>query len=440
MRGILKQYGLPEDLIYQALIESGFSCTAVSTASAVGPWQFIKGTATRYGLRVDPWVDERQDPVRSTHAAAKYLRDLHAEFGSWYLASAAYNSGENKIRRALSMYQGNDYWSISHHPRSILANETKEYVPKLLAAAIIAKEPARYGFVDIPYEAPLVFDEVTVHAGISVGVLAKAAGLSTAELATLNPELKRGVTPPYGGMYSLRVPVGQGPMVERAYAQLSPAERTVRLVPGVVKTVKGDTPQSLAKSYGVSLSELVALNPRLKSNQVKPGQKILVPGAQTSDESRPTAIARPTSVASAASPVSSVTRNRAPEPSFSAPHRDTRKLTHVVAKGDTIWNIAQQYNLDHKEIERANGIKKGQLALGQKLVLYVPPAKAEAKVDTKVHAAPIKESRDQIYRVQKGDTLWNISRRFNVSPDDLKRWNGIRDSSLSVGDTLKLKR
>jgi LysM repeat protein len=234
-------------------------------------------------------------------------------------------------------------------------------------------------------------------------------------------------------------------MVERAYAQLTPAERTVRLVPGVVKTVKGDTPQSLAKSYGVSLSELVALNPRLKSGQVKPGQKLLVPGAQTASESKPNPVARPTSVASAPapsapSPLSSVTRARAPEPTFSAPHRDTRKLTHVVAKGDTIWNIAQQYGLDHKEIERANGIKNGQLALGQKLTLYVPPSKAEAKVETKVHAVPVKESREHIYRVQKGDTLWNISKRFNVSPDDLKRWNGMSDSSLSVGDTLKLKR
>jgi membrane-bound lytic murein transglycosylase D len=440
MRGILNQYGLPEDLIYQALIESGFSCTAVSTASAVGPWQFIKGTATRYGLRVDPWVDERQDPLRSTHAAAKYLRDLRAEFGSWYLAAAAYNSGENKIRRALSLYQGNDYWSISHHPRSILANETKEYVPKLLAAAIIAKEPARYGFVDIPYESPLAYDEVTVHAGISISVLARAAGINTSDLAFLNPELKRGVTPPYGGIYTLRVPVGQAPIVERAYAQLTPAERNVRLVPGLIKAAKGDPSQSLAKSYGVSLPTLVAMNPRLNSGQLKPGQKVLVPGVQTASESKPALVARLSSASSPVVGVSSLVRTRYLDPSFSAPHRGAHKLTHVVAKGDTIWNIAQQYGLGHKEIELDNGIKNGQIALGQKLTLYVPPSKAEAKVETRAHPVLIREGREQIYRVQKGDTLWNISQRFNVSPGDIKRWNGMSDSSLSVGDNLKVKR
>ncbi len=437
MRGILKQYGLPEDLIYLALIESGFSCQAVSRAAAVGPWQFIKGTATRYGLRVDPWLDERQDPVKSTHAAARYLRDLHAEFGSWYLAAAGYNSGENKIRRALSLYQGNDYWSISHHPRSILANETKEYVPKMIAAAIIAKEPARYGFTDIPYEPPLAFDEVTVHAGVSVGAVARAASLSAAELAVLNPELKRGVTPPFGGAYTLRVPVGSKLQVETAYAQLPVQERTARLAPGAVTAEKGDTPQSMAKAYNVSLHELLALNPRLKhARALKPGQKVLVPALQTRDEIRTVSAPKPVAVASAAGSG----RVHSPEPVFSAPHRDTRKLTHVVAKGDTIWNIAQQYNLDYKDIERANGLKNGKLILGQKLVLYVPPAKAEAKVEIKSsRTPPPSQSRDQIYRVQKGDTLWNIAKRFNVSTDDLKRWNRMSDTSLSVGDTLKLK-
>jgi membrane-bound lytic murein transglycosylase D len=166
MRGILKEYGLPEDLLYLALIESGFSCQAVSSAQAVGPWQFIKASGIRFGLKIDSYVDERQDPIKSTHAAAKYLRELYNEFGSWYLAAAAYNAGENKIRRALSRYQASDYWTISHHQRDYLANETKEYVPRMIAAALIAKEPAKYGFGDVEYEPPLVFDEIQVPPGL----------------------------------------------------------------------------------------------------------------------------------------------------------------------------------------------------------------------------------------------------------------------------------
>jgi len=224
MRAILKDYGLPEDLVYVALIESGFSCTATSKAAAVGPWQFIKASGTRFGLKIDAWVDERQDPIKSTHAAAKYLRELYAEFGSWYLAAAAYNAGENKIRRALSRYQASDYWTISHSQRPYLATETKEYVPKMIAAALIAKEPQRYGFTDIPYEPPLVYDEVTVHSGVSLAALSRFTNIGSAELATLNPELKRGVTPPFGGMYALRVPLGAGSQFATVYASLNQSD------------------------------------------------------------------------------------------------------------------------------------------------------------------------------------------------------------------------
>ena len=210
MRAILKEHGLPEDLVYLAMIESGFSCKAYSRAHAVGPWQFIRGTARRYGLKVNYWVDERRDPVKSTYAAAKYLRDLYAEFNSWYLAAAGYNAGEVKIRRALARYGADDFWSISQRKRRYLKQETKQYVPKMIAAALIAKNPSKYGFDDIKYDAPLKFDQVKVYAGTSVSVAAKLIGLKTGAISELNPELRRWCTPPTDGMYTLRVPAGKG--------------------------------------------------------------------------------------------------------------------------------------------------------------------------------------------------------------------------------------
>src|SRR5450631_2696483 len=150
MKDILKREGMPEDLVYVAMIESGFQMHARSWASAVGPWQFVSDTGRRYSLRIDQWVDERKDPVKATTAAALYLKELYGIFnGNWYLAAAGYNAGENKILRAISMYNTSDFWEISRG--SYLKRETKEYVPKLLAAAIIAKDPARYGFSDIAY-------------------------------------------------------------------------------------------------------------------------------------------------------------------------------------------------------------------------------------------------------------------------------------------------
>src|SRR6266540_1401434 len=161
MKQVLKKEGLPEDLVYVAMIESGFSPNAYSVASAVGPWQFMSGTGKNYSLRIDPWIDERRDPLKSTAAAAMYLKELYNLFNKdWYLAAAGYNAGENKILRAIDRYNSRDFWELSKG--SYLKRETKDYVPKLLAAAIIAKDPARYGFADVAYLAPIELDRVNI--------------------------------------------------------------------------------------------------------------------------------------------------------------------------------------------------------------------------------------------------------------------------------------
>ncbi|MCB2225554.1 MAG: LysM peptidoglycan-binding domain-containing protein [Desulfarculaceae bacterium] len=415
MRGILKEHGMPEDLVYLALIESGFSCQAYSRAHAVGPWQFIRGTGRRYGLTINYWVDERRDPVKSTHAAARYLKDLHDEFGSWYLAAAAYNSGEGKVRRALKRYKADNFWSISQGRRYYLKRETRQYVPKMIAAAIIAKEPDKYGFTNIVYEAPMAFDVVEVHPGTSLGVAAKLAGISSRQLNNLNPELRRWAVPPTGGKYALRIPQGRKASFEVAYAKLPVPERQARVGAVTVRVHRGDTLGRIAKVHGVRLNDLMAMNPRLNPRRLRIGQKVVVPpkgGAAAYARSRKS---------------SSSTRRLATSP------KGSHKITHRVRRGDTMWHIARSYNLNWRDILRWNGKNSSRLAVGQKLVLYVPSNKAEGKVDTKPTTSA------QFYIVKRGDNLWSIGRRYGVSTRQLKRWNNLRSSAITPGDKLMVK-
>lgn len=418
MRGILRQHGMPEDLVYLALIESGFSCQAYSRAHAVGPWQFIRGTGKRYGLTINYWVDERRDPVKATHAAARYLKDLHQEFGSWYLAAAAYNAGEGKIRRALKRYKADNFWSISQGRRYYLKRETRQYVPKMIAAALIAKEPDKYGFSDINYEKPLAYDVVKVHPGTSLGVAAKLAGIKSKELNDLNPELRRWAVPPTGGMYELRIPRGEKASFEVAYAKLPIRQRKARVGAITVRVHRGDTLGRIAKTHGVSLRDLMAMNPNLNPRRLRIGQAVVVPPGRGS---------RSVQVAQSSS---SLTRR-----SLAGSPRGTRKIHHTVKSGDTLWHIARSYNIDWRDILRWNGRHTSRLQPGQHLVLYVPSAKAEGKVDTKPAS-----SGDLIYVVRRGDNLWNIGRRYGVTPNQLKRWNNLRSSAIAPGDKLTVKR
>ncbi len=418
MRGILKEYGLPEDLFYLAMIESGFSCSAYSRAHAVGPWQFIRGTGRRYNLRIDYWVDERRDPVKSTHAAAQYLRDLYKEFGSWYLAAAAYNAGEAKIRKALKRYKADDFWDISHHGRKYLKSETKNYVPKMIAAALIAKEPAKYGFKQIAYEESMTFDSVKVQGGTSLGIAAKAAGIKTQHLAALNPELRRWCTPPNRGQYTLRIPAGTKASFETAYASLPLQERKARIGTISVRVQKGDTFGRIASTYRIPLGELIAMNPKADPRRLRVGQLLQIP---------PTAGGK-TVVAQSSPP----RQRRAKVRSYAASNPGTRKIIHVIKRGDTLWDIAQAYGINFKDINRWNGRRSSRLNVGSKLVLYVPQAKAEAKLETS-------GSKNLIYVVQRGDNLWEISRRFKTTPAAIRRWNNMSTSRITPGDRLTVR-
>lgn len=277
MATVLQEAGLPEDLVYLSLIESGFSPHAYSRARAVGPWQFIRATGIRYGLRIDNWVDERRDPVKSTRAAAAYLKDLHQQFGEWFLAAAAYNAGERRVETAIQRAQTDDFWLLSQ--RTILKQETRNYVPKFIAAAQIAAEPEKYGFTDLVYEAPIDHDEVTTHRPLTLPTVAKLARTTVANIKELNPAILRSVTPPSEKGFTLRVPAGSGEIFNQAYkAQFDSAG--VKVSAYTVK--RGETLAAIARRYHVRASQIMEAND-LKTSQLRVGQQLTI----VQDESMP---------------------------------------------------------------------------------------------------------------------------------------------------------
>jgi membrane-bound lytic murein transglycosylase D len=267
---IFTEFNLPVDLVFLSLVESGFSTNAVSRAKAVGPWQFIKSTAKAYDLRVDNWIDERRDPVKSTIAAARYLRDLYQLFGSWPLAMAAYNAGERKVGRALVRARADDFWDLTD--TKLLKRETKEYVPRFLAAALIAKDPTRFGFA-IPSQTPVEYEEVIVTRPIHLRTAALAAGVSYEELKALNPELRKGLTPP-DPMYHLKMPMGSK---ETLLSNLGTYQDWKQVHARRYQVRRVDTWALLASRHGTTVTAILEANALDKSDKPKPGEWLLIP-------------------------------------------------------------------------------------------------------------------------------------------------------------------
>lgn len=329
MQEILVNAGLPSDLVYLALIESGFSPYAYSTAAAVGFWQFIPPTGKRYGLRIDDWIDERRDPVKATHAAARYLKDLYGLFGDWHLAAAGYNAGENKIARAMRKYDSNTFWGLL--AGRYLKAETKDYVPKLIAAITIAKDPAAHGF-NPQYHEPFTHATVVVAGGLDLRKAAYAAGVTFTTIKRLNPELRRWMTPPAKAVYTLRVPVG----AEAGFAErLAMAPEDGDMPFREVTLGKKDTVAKVAALYNVSVADLKLANPKLST---RPGARLLVPVAE--DGLR--------------------YAERPPK------GRATRSVVRV-RRGDTLSGLARKYGVSVSALAKHNGIKGSALRAGQRL-------------------------------------------------------------------------
>jgi membrane-bound lytic murein transglycosylase D len=349
IRAKLRAGNLPEDMYYLALVESGFDSHAYSRAAAVGMWQFMTTTGRGMGLRVDWWVDERRDPVRSTEAAVRFLRGLNEQFGSLYLAAAAYNGGPGRIARGLNRYaddlegaSGDDMFFVLAE-KKYLKNETKEYVPQLIAAALIAKEPARYG-INIEQRPPFEYDSVRVGPAVPLAAIASASGATVGEIQGLNPHILRGMTPPRDSA-RVRIPAGSRERFDSAFAAL-PEEARVGAT--WVTSKKGATWSSLARGTKVSARAVSTWNPKVKANRktgtIAAGTRILVP--------TPAVVSAGLSV---------------PDPAVERYGGASR--THVVRKGDNLSKIAKRYGTTPAAIMRLNGLKKPLIMPGQELLV-----------------------------------------------------------------------
>ena len=362
-RQILREEGLPEDTVYLAMIESGFANFAQSRAKAVGPWQFIAPTGKLFGLRQDFWVDERRDPEKSARAAARYLKELKEQTGDWRLAWAGYNAGAGTIFRAKSKgYQ--DFWAMADTKgRKILRAETKGYVPKLMAAAIISKHPEDFGFTaeEIEPERWPDFVEVALEEAAPLGAVAQAAGVPEHVLVDLNPELRRACTPPR--RYALKLPREAAPAFAAAWPEIAPKVRTT--FDGHV-VQRGETLSGIAARYGVPVQGILEMNPRISAKALRPGTELIIPGA--SGRPAPVAQGRATPRPPAAAPGAAASAATA---SAARPEAG-RSGTWKVQPGDTLWQISRESGVELKELCRLNGIddpKHHKLKVGQELVL-----------------------------------------------------------------------
>lgn len=350
IRQELRARGMPEDLVYLALIESGFSPRAYSRARAAGLWQFIAETGRRYGLEVSAYVDERRDPIKSTRAALDYLQELYERFGSWYLAAAAYNTGENRVERVLRQRaggaRGDDalFWKIARY----LPRETRDYVPLMLAAGHVAKEPEKYGFRGLNYHEPLAFEEVEVPAGTPLRVVAEAAGVAKEEVFELNPHLVTKATPP-DRAWPVRIPVGtRAAFVQsfpRVYQQEQLArgrakEEAARANSSVaIHTVRrGETLSEIALRYGTTVRALRAANGWVRPTRLRVGQRLHIPAA------------------------------RAGVSDGSLASRTPRVRYHRVRRGETLSHIARRYGVTVRQLQAWNGLGRSSLIrAGQRL-------------------------------------------------------------------------
>lgn len=443
MQPILEQKGLPRDTVYLAMIESGFSANAYSWAHAAGPWQFISSTGRMYGLRQDFWVDERRDPIKATHAAAAYLKQLYSELGHWYLAWAGYNTGGGRVRRMMDRHGTSDFWALSLEKG--FAKETQHYVPKLIAAALVAKNPSAFGFRDeeFQYEPPLEFDEVKLVDATDLDVLARAAGVSVKDVQELNPELRRWCTPPATEKqpYALRLPKGTSEQFAKNFKQLSPNER---LTFRIHKVRRGDTLSQIALVYGSAPEAILQFN-RLKSARslrINAELAIPVPGGRNAAAvlEKKVAQARRSGV-TALRPEEEIPAGTPRAPVATGPIKTEvingrTRVTYGVQEGDSLWAIAQRFNVTVDDLRRWNELPRRKRGLQIGTVIQVWPGNAPAAqvqeragtvVATTQQPAKAQGGRTTVHTLAAGETLWSVAQRYGITVEDIKRWNNIQD-------------
>ncbi len=412
MRQIAREEGVPEELVFLSMIESGLDPFAVSPAQAVGLWQFVKSTGKLYGLQVDFWVDERRDPIKSTRAAFRHLRDLYNELGDWHLALAAYNYGLRGVQRAIlrSRKKNPTFWEI----RRWLPRETRNYVPLYIATATIAMNAERYGFTDVSLLPPFQFDTLQLREPIDLLPLAKAADISLDTLRMLNPELRRLSTPPVEGVYVLRVPVGMRQSLRMALAQIPDSVRRSWIV-HVVQP--GETVARVANRYGITPWTLIAANDLyLQGNRLRPGQQLRIPRSKTLFEA-----------------LLKEERGNVPV-----------AIYHRIRRGETLISIARRYGVTVRQLRQWNGLRSNRIIAGKKLIIYLPGASRVAwrsKSSRQRSAASPSTAALKVvkHKVRRGETVASIARKYGTTPEQIRKYNRLdRSYRIYPGQILKV--
>ncbi|MBA3005279.1 MAG: LysM peptidoglycan-binding domain-containing protein [Desulfocapsa sp.] len=448
MQKELKEAGLPEDLAYLAMIESGYNQKAYSKSHASGLWQFIPGTGAQYNLKMNKYLDERRDAEKSTKAAVKFLSNLYDQFGDWHLAVAAYNAGPGKISKGMERYNANDFWSLAQH--DYLAMETKRYVPKLIASIIIAKNPEQYGFTDIQPEEPYSYDTLEVGPGLTLDAIAMISNCDRKTIDRLNQELSTDKTPLNQSSYPIKIPVGSQNLASKNLPRL----HRVATTDYKTHTIrKGESLSQVCNRYDINKTTLLKVN-NLRNKKLVSGQRLRIPYQTVRYQLLPEG----TSQAIAA----------ATQDNF---------ILHRIQKGESISQIARKYKVPAELIVSWNNLPSSHnIRAGQQLSLYIDqknntfhPANAATSIASNFsqednviilatqakktptddiasngtvtinNAQSPKKSQYSWYNVQDGDTLWTIAKVFNLSPLQIKQWNNLQSNMIHPGKRLKIK-
>jgi len=422
---ILREEGVPQDLIYLAQAESGFQPLALSRAGARGLWQFMASRATGYDLNRNWWVDERQDPEKATRAAARHLKDLYNQFGDWYLAMAAYNSGPGNVQQAVQRTGFADFWEL--YRRNVLPKETKNYVPIILAMAIIAKNPKQYGLDDIQVDPPLQVDKVTIDYPVDLRLVAECVDISVDNLQDLNPSLLR-MTTPKEGRFELNLPAGSKQKYLEAIAAI-PVDKRVWW--RYHKVAGGETLASIAKEYRTTPAVITEVN-GLTAEEILPDTKLIIPIAEGKH---------------APGDVETLVFSR-------------HATRYRVRRGDTVLSVADDFGVPPQKLRQWNRLKGNELRKGRTLYIYrpLPSGRAEPEMQTaakshrsynlqtstkavsKAKAATSEApAGGRTHTVQPGETLYSIANDYGTTVDALKRENKLASALLHPGDVLVIK-
>lgn len=411
IQDLLITNGLPPDLYYLGILESGFVTEAVSHAGAVGPWQFMAPTGRQYGLRINNYVDERIDIVRSTMAAIRYLKELYRVKKSWYLALAAYNAGPGRVRKAMRRGDSQNYWDLTD--RMLLPYDTREYIPQFLAILSIGKDLQNYKFVEIAEQEFDAMELVKVPSPIPLQKVSEISGVEIESLRKLNPHLIRDVTPPNVKHYHIWVDKSQSARVAGQYDNLTQhringlkVERSIASSKGSKKIHRvkaGQNLSEIAQQYGTSITKIKEMN-KLGSSKIYAGQKLKVRGKAVAIQEKQKSATR-------------------------------QVVFHRVKRGQNLTTISKLYGMSPQDLRQLNKLKTAQVNIGQKLKVYGAGKGQEKKVAVQPSSENAAMKR---YRIRLGDNLHTIAKKFNTTVGDIKKINKLTSNNIKRGQYLKI--